>query len=1356
MGDLEQRLAQLSPLQRAVLALKETQQRLEALERQRDEPIALIGVACRFPGGANDPEAFWKLLCDEAHAIREVPADRWDVDAYYDPNPAAPGKTNSRWGGFLDGIDLFDNHFFSISDREATRIDPQHRMTLELTWEALENAGIPPSSLRGSRTGVFVGMSHSEYGIMLSTDMAQSDAYVGTGTAHCLSANRVSFMYDFHGPSVMLDTACSSSLVAVHLACQALRTGDAEVAIAGGVNIVLSPLGTVNLTKAGFTSSDGRVRAFDAAASGYVRSEGGGLIVLKPLSAAQRDNDRIYAVIRGSAVNQNGFSNGLTAPSRPAQETVLRQAYAAAKIAPSQVQYVETQGTGTRLGDAVEALSLGEVLGAGRAADQRFTIGSVKTNIGHLEAASGAASLIKVALALEHGEIPSTINFTSPSPDIPFAKLPLAVQTKRTPWPTTTGLRAAGVSAFGFGGSNAHLVVTEPPAATAASATHVGAGAVGPKWLTLSARTEQALQAVARQYVAFLRRPNRPEWSDICYTAAARRDHHDCRLALRADSADAAAALLEQYLAGAAPAEVLVGRKPYGRDLKIALVLGDFSAAEAATVRTAISRLPEWAAAVADVDEAMRDVAGWTLSSVLLDDAAWQDAARRTVATTALQLALVNWCRGAGMTPALAVGSGTGEIAVAAYAGILSAADALRMALAMSAGSSNGVASLLKPTAARQPGLSATNGKPLPGADLQYDAWRRQMANPADWASVMSALKERQVDVAIGLGEATKTFGGSAPAGVKMLSLSSDASGATTCESTYGPLYVAGASLRWALLQGLGHLVTAPTYPWQKHRLWADRKDWLQNAHGRTGSAAATPAPSVPAEAAPAAAAATTVVERRERPDLNTPYEAPRTPLEHDLANFWCEILKIDRVGVHDNFFELGGDSLQAMILHNSLQDRLGEVVLGYVLFQAQTIDRLAEFLRRNYSTAIKRLFPEENCEAAEGLEANKISIGPAEMEQVRALVKQYAPPPVFPVQPGPKNPKAVFVFSPPRSGSTLLRVMLAGHPRLFSPPELELLSFPTLMARKQAYAGVPGQWLEGAVRTVMEVRGCGPDEARQIVTEFEDQGRSVKDFYRLIQDNIGDRLMVDKTPGYSAAVEFMRQAEELFDEPLYVQLLRHPCGMMRSYVEYHMHVHFSARYAAGMEVPFTPYQLAEITWILGHENIETFFKDVPEQRRYRMRFEDVVTAPETSMRGLCDFLGMDYHEEMIHPYEHREKKMLDGVVAQDRMYGDQKFMIKHKSIDPTVANAWREHLSADMLGSVSRNLALSYGYTDVKEANGAKEAPASSSPIIKELVRSQADGDQAEALLGRLDELSDAEVAALLQQHQTGDGGNG
>jgi acyl transferase domain-containing protein len=463
MDQVAERLKNMTPLGRAVFALKETQAWLDALKQKLAEPIAIVGMACRFPGGAWDARSYWRLLCDRVDAIRETPADRWDVDAFYDPDPAAHGKMNTRWGGFLDRIDEFDNHFFGISDREALRLDPQQRMLLELAWEAMEDAGIPPSTLRGSRTGVFVGIAVSEYGIMLSTDLAQTDAHAAAGTSLCLAANRFSFAFGLQGPSMSLDTACSSALVAVHLACQNIRAGECDAALAGGANLVLSPIGTVNHTKAGFCAADGRVRAFDAAASGYVRSEGAGLLLLKPLAAALKNRDPIYAVIRGSAVNQNGSSNGLTAPSRAAQEQVLREAYARAQVSPGRVQFVETQGTGTRLGDAIEALALGNLLREGRAPGSRCAIGSVKTNIGHLETASGTASLMKAALALTHRQIPPNLHFHTPNPDIPFDALPLRVQQELEPWPDSAEPRIAGVSAFGFGGSNVHLVLEESP-----------------------------------------------------------------------------------------------------------------------------------------------------------------------------------------------------------------------------------------------------------------------------------------------------------------------------------------------------------------------------------------------------------------------------------------------------------------------------------------------------------------------------------------------------------------------------------------------------------------------------------------------------------------------------------------------------------------------------------------------------------------------------------------------------------------------------------------------------------------------------------------------------------------------------
>ena len=416
---------------------------VEARSEMESEPIAIIGIGCRFPG-SNSPEQFWQSLRDGVDAITEVPADRFEVNRVYDSDPVVPGKINTRWGGFVDQVDQFDPQFFGISPREAARMDPQQRLLLEVAWEALEDAGQVGEKLAGSQTGVFVGISNNDYGRTQFSDLSRIDAYAGTGNALSIAANRISYSFDFRGPSIAIDTACSSSLVAVHLACSSLRNGESTLAVAGGVNLILSPAITMNFTKAGVMALDGRCKTFDAGANGYVRSEGAGLVVLKALSRALADGDPIYAVIRGSAVNQDGRSNGLMAPNPLAQEAVLREAYRKAGVSPGDVQYVEAHGTGTLLGDPIEARALGRVLAEGRVAGQLCAIGSVKTNIGHCEAAAGVAGLIKVALALKHAEIPGNLHFQEPNPHIPFDELPLRVQTKLSPWPSREWPAAGG------------------------------------------------------------------------------------------------------------------------------------------------------------------------------------------------------------------------------------------------------------------------------------------------------------------------------------------------------------------------------------------------------------------------------------------------------------------------------------------------------------------------------------------------------------------------------------------------------------------------------------------------------------------------------------------------------------------------------------------------------------------------------------------------------------------------------------------------------------------------------------------------------------------------------------------------
>jgi len=513
MADFLERIGDLSPKHLALLAL-ELQSKLDTLEQLQREPIAIIGLGCRFPG-ASGPETFWQLLCAGGDAITQVPADRWPIDAYYDPNPTAPGKMSTRYGGFLPHVDQFDPHFFGISPREATSMDPQQRLLLEVSWEALEHAGQVPAQLAGTPTGVFIGLSNSDYSRQLAANPGHIDAYFGTGNVYSVTAGRISYFLGLHGPSLVVDTACSSALVAVHLACQSLRTGECRMALAGGVNLMLSPDFYIAFSKAHMLAADGHCKTFDAAADGYVRGEGGGMVVLKRLTDAQADGDRILALVRGTAVNQDGHSNGLTAPNGLAQEALLRTALAQARMAPTDVSYVEAHGTGTALGDPIEMGALAAVFGEGRAPEAPLLVGSVKTNIGHLEAAAGIAGLIKVVLALQHHELPPHLHLHTPNPHIAWEQLPVTVPTVPTAWPAGARQRVAGVSAFGFSGTNAHVLVEEAPALS------LGAPEAERPWhlLSLSAQSPEALRALAERYTQHLAVHTTEVLADVCYTA---------------------------------------------------------------------------------------------------------------------------------------------------------------------------------------------------------------------------------------------------------------------------------------------------------------------------------------------------------------------------------------------------------------------------------------------------------------------------------------------------------------------------------------------------------------------------------------------------------------------------------------------------------------------------------------------------------------------------------------------------------------------------------------------------------------------------------------------------------------------
>ncbi|HEY2502020.1 MAG TPA: SDR family NAD(P)-dependent oxidoreductase [Mycobacterium sp.] len=635
-----------------------------------NEPIAIVGIGCRFPG-ADGPAAFWRLLSDGVDAITDIPPDRWDADA---SETAA-----TRRGGFLDQVDRFDPQFFGISPREAARMDPQQRLLLEVAWEALEDAGQVPERLAGSRTGVFIGISTYDYGHFQLGQPDSIDAYTGTGSALSIAANRLSYFCDFRGPSMAIDTACSSSLVAIHLACRSLREGECTLALVGGANVILSPALGLNFSEAGVMAADGRCKTFDARADGYVRGEGAGIVVLKPLGQALADGDPIYAVIRGSATNQDGRTNGLMAPGRASQEAVLAEAYHRADLLPGVVQYVEAHGSGTSLGDAIEAKALGAILAQGRAPGSRCLVGSVKTNIGHLEAAAGVAGLIKVALALRHRAIPPSLHFAEPNPLIPFDRLPLRVAQTLTPWPENGGRAVAGVSSFGFGGANAHVVVTEAPQVRVTQpADDTAEERV--ELLPLSARSPEALAALAGRYELAL--ATGVPLADLCYTAGARRGHHDHRLAVVGDSPAELSEGLAAYRQGGARPGLFAGRCRPGQRPGVVFVFSGQGSQWYGMGQRLYGQEPAFRDALDMCDRAMRPHLDGSIVAELLADqnhSRLSDIGVIQPAIFAVQVGLAALWRSWGVEPQAVVGHSLGEVAAAHVAGALSLQDAARV-----------------------------------------------------------------------------------------------------------------------------------------------------------------------------------------------------------------------------------------------------------------------------------------------------------------------------------------------------------------------------------------------------------------------------------------------------------------------------------------------------------------------------------------------------------------------------------------------------------------------------------------------------------------------------------------------------
>jgi acyl transferase domain-containing protein len=828
----------LSPIKRALRAVEDMQARLDAVEYAQREPIAIIGMGCRFPGGANTPEKFWHLLQNGIDAIKPVPGDRWNIDSYYDPDPDAPGKMYNREGGFLDQVDAFDPQFFGISAREAISLDPQQRLLLEVSWEALENANQSSERLFNTQTGVLIGICSNEYKkVMWDVGGAeQIDPFCATGNALSVAAGRLSHALGLKGPNLAIDTACSSSLVAVHLACQQLRQRDCHMALAGGVNLLLSPETNIAFARTRVLDPDSRCKTFDATSNGYVRGEGCGVVVLKRLSDAVQAGDKILAVIRGSAVNHNGRSSSLVAPNGLAQQAVIRQALNNGKVDPVQVSYVEVQGTGTALGQPIEVGALEAVYGKERSPQSPLMLGSVKTNIGHTEGASGIASLIKVILSLQQGEIPPHLHFSQPNPHINWDHLPFKVPTERTPWTATTQPRIAGISSFGFSGTNAHVVVEEAPPVEPTSnlierPLHL---------LTLSAKTETALSKLAEQYEKYISANPDAPIADICFTANVGRSHFSERLAIVAHSSSELYDQLAAFNARQSVPGVLQGKAT--SPPKVAFVFAG-KPAPIGISRQLYETQPTFRQAIDRCNELLQPELGRSLIEILYSSSD-QAADHETAAVFTVEYALFQLWKAWGIEPTAVIGQDRGEYVAAYAAGVLSLEDTLKLVTTQSQSSLKQVAATVTHSQPRVAMISSLTGKSI--SEVTSDHWCRLAEQTSQFADGLKTLTQQEYKLFVEIG-LTPIEPDMKREGTWLASCHEGQDNWQTLLHSLSTLYVNGVKVNWSgfdrdYSRSFLHL---PTYPWQRSRYWFEgngkEPTSLNSQSATVGSAIANP-----------------------------------------------------------------------------------------------------------------------------------------------------------------------------------------------------------------------------------------------------------------------------------------------------------------------------------------------------------------------------------------------------------------------------------------------------------------------------------------------------------------------------------
>jgi acyl transferase domain-containing protein/acyl carrier protein len=840
MNEFLDRISKLSP-QRLALLADELNKRVRALEESRKVPLAIVGIGCRLPGGVQDAEGFWRLLSDGVDAVSQVPPSRWDVEEFYDANPETPGKMATRWGGFIDGHDQFDPKFFGIAPAEAASMDPQQRLLLETSWEALEHAGIAPAALSGTSTGVYVGICNGDYAqAALNSPREQITPHIAAGLSHAVAAGRISYVLGLRGPSLAVDTSCSASLVAVHLACQSLRLRECDAALAGGVNLILNPEVTIALSQSRMMAPDGKCKAFSDAANGFVRGEGCGMIVLKRLPDAVRDRNRILAVIRGSACNQDGRSSGLTAPNGPSQEAVITAALANAGLRADDIDYIEAHGTGTALGDPIELGALKEVFRSRSDALGPLLVGSVKTNLGHLESAAGIAGLIKLVLSIHHGKIPASLHLGTPNSRVEWSRLPVQVPTQLQEWTRAGGKRAGGVSSFGFCGTNAHVIVEEyadenrPGARQEMERSQAALPEVDrPLLFPLSAKTESALQQIALRLADHLREHPSLPLMEIARTLNTGRSHFEYRAAFVAASRTEFLTLLD----GCAKNDASMRIDRMGSAVhspRTAFAFGDEQTFEVNFARELYESAPVFRETLLRCGQILESEMDRPLLAQLYPEvqaANGRDGLPvdlRRPAAFALQFALAELWRSCGIDPAAVYGYGVGELVAASVAGVFSVEHGLRLAVAQGRSDQNEVARRVRGAKYSAPNITfVASGTEKDGIQVDSpDYWLRNSSAVVPPIATWNALAREGCAANLAIGDSTllQSIRGTEirPEGKWLASLGDGSGSCRQLLNTAAALYVMGFGVDMGRFYSdvVANTVALPTYPFERERYW--------------------------------------------------------------------------------------------------------------------------------------------------------------------------------------------------------------------------------------------------------------------------------------------------------------------------------------------------------------------------------------------------------------------------------------------------------------------------------------------------------------------------------------------------------